>query len=101
MGGLSTPVSPYLSQSVRGTLLTHLSVGHVHDGGTGVSLTINGEKICTSEAKYGGPGHTTTGPDGKTWETMSSMTPCKELIPLKKGDKIILEADFDTEKHPA
>jgi hypothetical protein len=76
------------------------SDGHLHDGGDSVTLYVNGKKACESKAKYGGPGSVRTTRDGHKWETISSMGSCYEPIPVKKGDKVEIEANYDLDKHP-
>jgi hypothetical protein len=51
-------------------------------------------------AKYGGPGAVRTARDGHKWETISSMSSCYDPIPVKKGDKLEIEANYNVEKHP-
>jgi hypothetical protein len=72
----------------------------MHDGGTGVAMYINGKVACRSEAVYGGPQGTRKGEDGKVWETMSAVQPCRGPVEVKKGDLITLKASYDLEKHP-
>lgn len=64
-------------------------------------VKLNGRNICNSEAVYGGPGHESTGPDGRVWETVSTMTECPPEIKVTKGDKLMIEAHYDTDTHPA
>jgi len=73
--------------------------GHLHDGGAYLKVVINGKQLCTSEAQYGGPEHTSKTPDGRVWETLRETTFCNN-IPIKKGDKMVIIAAYDTEKHP-
>jgi len=77
------------------------SRGHMHDGGVGVVVSVNGKESCTSKAIYGGEGHEGVDPDGKPWSTLRELTICDQPIKVKKGDKLGLEAQFDMEKHPA
>jgi Stress up-regulated Nod 19 len=74
---------------------------HMHDGGEGIKLYINEKLACDSKAVYGGnPQAMMIGPDGKKWETISSMKECIEPIQVKKGDGLRMEAYFDTDTHP-
>jgi len=73
--------------------------GHLHDGGELMELYLNGKKVCTSNAVYGGKGGTMV-IDGKKWETISEMTDCNGTIPVKKGDTLKMKAAYDLEKHP-
>jgi len=63
-----------------------------------MSVTLNGKNICVSKAEYGATysGITTA----SKWTTISKMTDCVEAIPVKKGDRLTLEAAYDTVKHP-
>jgi hypothetical protein len=69
------------------------------DGGTDITMKINGKAVCTSVAKYGGEGHTTN-IDGKNWDTLAAMSPCTEAIAVKKGDVMTFEARYDLDVHP-
>ena len=69
----------------------------MHDGGTHLQITINGKVVCTSYAIYGTKGTTE---DGKEWTSLSLMTNCEKLIPVKKGDKMKLIAHYDEGLHP-
>jgi hypothetical protein len=82
---------------VDGTIVS--ARGHLHDGGVGIKMTLNGKVVCNSLATYGGSEATLVN-DGKKWETLSSMSECGDAIPVKKGDIVQLEAAFDTQTHP-
>jgi len=72
--------------------------GHEHDGGSGVSVSINGKTICSSVptyAKVEGKGATE-----ETHFTIAQFSLCNDNVKISKGDKLIVKADFDTEKHP-
>jgi hypothetical protein len=71
----------------------------IPDGGTDITMKLNGKAACTSVAKYGGEGHTTN-IDGKNWETLAGMSPCTEAIAVKKGDVMTFEARYDLDVHP-
>jgi len=77
------------------------ATGHLHDGGIQMEVSVNGKLACVSKAEYGGPGHTAIGPDGKEWTTIAETKPCPEALKVSKGDKIMLEAKFDFDQHPA
>jgi hypothetical protein len=77
-----------------------LLVGHLHDGGNDIQLTINGKEICDSKAIYGGKGFEGKSADGKAWNTINHMDLCPTTIPLKRGDELVIQANYDTEKHP-
>ena len=90
--------------------------GHLHDGGSSVVLMINDKTACTSDAIYGGgsdyvkavpmpgmpgmEGGGGTDANGKAIQTISHMTECIDPIPIRKGDKITLSANYDLITHP-
>jgi hypothetical protein len=59
---------------------------------------VNGKQICTSKAEYGNS--YSASPTAQKWTTISKMTDCNEVTPVKTGDLITLEALYDTDKHP-
>jgi hypothetical protein len=65
-----------------------------------MEIKINGKQICHSTVIYGGPGHEGTGPDGKPWATVSETTLCPQEVKVSKGDKMVIQANYDTEAHP-
>jgi hypothetical protein len=71
----------------------------MHDGGVSVSAFINDKLACESKAIYGLAGGELL-VDGKEWKTISKMTECLEPYPVKKGDKLRLEAAYDKSLHP-
>jgi hypothetical protein len=71
---------------------------HLHDGGLNVTFYVNGKASCTSNAIYGTSGAATIG-NGEKWETIGAYTPCTEPIPIKKGDKLTMDAWYDLTKH--
>lgn len=71
----------------------------MHDSGTAVNLYVNGNLTCASKATYGGAGGTIN-VNGKTWSTIAKMGECNEPIAVKKGDKLKLEATYNTIEHP-
>lgn len=75
--------------------------GHMHDGGIDIEFKINDKTVCDSRAVYGGEGHTAKTTDGKTWETIRESTYCNNTIPVKKGDKIFMQANYDVDLHPS
>jgi hypothetical protein len=74
--------------------------GHMHDGGDMLKLYINGKEVCESKAEYGGAESTLVGADGKKWETINAMTECNKPVHVNKGDKLRIDALFDTIAHP-
>jgi hypothetical protein len=66
-----------------------------------MGVFINGQKTCVSEADYstgyGGNVETSL----RNWTTISRMSECDGVWPVKKGDVVTLEAAFDEVKHPA
>ncbi|KAF2664073.1 hypothetical protein BT63DRAFT_460373 [Microthyrium microscopicum] len=73
--------------------------GHMHDGGTGMLLKVNGKLACDSKAQYGAQGMFKTH-DGKEYPALSGMHECNDPIEVKKGDSIEIEASFDLDMHP-
>jgi hypothetical protein len=64
-------------------------------------VTINGKVVCTSSAKYGGKlGTMYDGTGRAVWGTIDSMGQCGDLIPLKKGDEVVLTAFYNPAAHP-
>jgi hypothetical protein len=64
-------------------------------------VIIDGKPVCTSSAKYGGKLGTMYDESGKAvWQTIDSMSQCLDLIPLKKGNEVILKAFYNPGAHP-
>lgn len=64
-------------------------------------VRINNKVVCRSAAKYGGKLGTMHDANGKAvWQTIDAMGQCFDLIPLKKGDEVVLEAYYDSSAHP-
>jgi hypothetical protein len=71
----------------------------MHDGGVALAAFVNDKLACNSTALYGlAGGELVVG--GKEWKTISKMTECLDPFPVKKGDKIRLEAVYDNIAHP-
>ena len=93
------------------------------DGGVQVDMLINGKFLCSSDAVYGtkteadfesggmgghnhggGSAGSTSGKgsDGTVSKikTISAMTSCDKSISVKKGDTMVLIAEYDLSKHP-
>jgi len=77
------------------------ATGHLHDGGVNLVVQINGKDMCNSRAIYGGTAATAKMDDGRVWETISQMTHCVDPFPIKRGDNITVEANYDFAKHPS
>jgi hypothetical protein len=101
--------------------------GHLHDGGTHLTLTVDGKEICDSKATYaktngtgamggmGGGGMGAMGgmkfldlmkrdgPHSLDGEHISAMSPCSgkdmALKKLQKGQKWQITAHYDYDKH--
>lgn len=72
----------------------------VVDGGVNIIAKLNGQEICKSEARYGVDDAIKT-PDGESWVTIRNMTVCDgQPIKFKKGDTIVVEANYDFDLHP-
>lgn len=91
--------------------------GHIHDGGEAMHMFINDKYICSSSAVYGtrnegGPmegmgQHGHGGPKGMVKRqndadllTISRMSDCPGPFKVKKGDSIVLTAEYNLQKHP-
>lgn len=61
---------------------------------------VNNNLACNSTATYGLAGGELV-VDGREWKTISKMSECLKPVPVAKGDKIRLEATYDTIAHPA
>jgi hypothetical protein len=83
--------------------------GHLHDGGTSLKLSLDGEVLCDSKAGYGGskefiaPSDGHTGAHGKI-EHISSMSGCSGQVDfknhtLKAGQHWRIEGFYDYENH--
>jgi hypothetical protein len=59
-----------------------------------MKVYVNDKMICTSDAIYG------TSSGGGNWTTISKMVDCQEPIQVKKGDKLKIDALYDSIKHP-
>jgi hypothetical protein len=75
--------------------LTAKTEGHLHDGGDNMKVSVNGHVVCESKAEYAG-----ISGDAK-WDTIKQMSQCKEPVPVKKGDRLVIEAAYDLNKHPS
>lgn len=65
-----------------------------------MEMTLNGKTVCRSIPTYGGAPGGLKAPDGKEWQTITSMSQCTEPMPFKKDDVIKLLSIYDTEAHP-
>ncbi|KAF1992389.1 hypothetical protein K402DRAFT_458795 [Aulographum hederae CBS 113979] len=104
--------------------------GHMHDGGSGVILELNGKMVCNSSAEYGivenagGMGGMDMGGgmkkrrvatptdvvrrdgphgshDGEDGvQTITHIGKCTEVVPVKEGDKVKVTANYDLVAHP-
>lgn len=72
--------------------------GHMHDGGTGMTIKINDKLICDSKAIYN---KVRSMEDGTESDALSGMVECNEPFQVKRGDTLSVEAFFDLNKHPA
>lgn len=64
-----------------------------------MSIWINGQLTCVSKADYS----TGYGGDisvGKNWTTISKMSQCDGVWPVKKGDNVKLQAAYNEIEHP-
>jgi hypothetical protein len=77
------------------------SGGHMHDGGVNMVFTVNDKEVCNSKATYGGEGHVGKTAEGKVWETIAESSYCNTTFPVKKGDRIFMQANYDVGLHPS
>jgi hypothetical protein len=97
----------------------NVSSGHLHDGGTHVTLTVDGKEVCRSEATYGksakgGMGGPSGPPAAGATDAHShavkadsehivKMSGCPgEKMPVRnlvKGQKWVLNAFYDLDAH--
>jgi hypothetical protein len=59
--------------------------------GTGVFVSVNEKLVCSSLPTY---------EKVQNHFRVKEFSSCDTPIPLKKGDKIVMRADFDIEKYP-
>jgi hypothetical protein len=60
-----------------------------------MKVSVNGNVVCESKAEY-------VGLSGNAqWDTIKQMSQCKAPVPVKKGDKLVIEAAYDLNKHPS
>lgn len=79
-----------------GTLIT--ARGHMHDGGSGMEVLVNGKSTCVSDAEYA-TAYAVAGTKAN-WKTISKMGDCTKAVYVKKGDNVTIIAKYDTEAHP-
>lgn len=63
------------------------------------STVLNNRTVCDSRATYGGK-NAAKDHDGNLVESIEAMSPCKDSIPIKKGDVVKLVSHYDMQKHP-
>jgi hypothetical protein len=70
---------------------------HMHDGGLGIDVFQNDNKICSSFPQY----NMTTGMPGMAGMHIDRYKGCEfdSPIPLKVGDRMYLRANYDFTKH--
>jgi hypothetical protein len=82
--------------------------GHLHDGGSHLTLSMDGKKLCSSDAYYGETKEYVAPSDGHSAHGgiahISTMSPCLGFIDfanvsLKSGQNWRLEAYYDYNKH--
>jgi len=96
--------------------------GHLHDGGSHLTIEQNGRAICDSKVTYGGDpayerpndmnhsgGSATTMPGmpgmdhgggGDMWTSISNMSACHDNGTIKAGDRMHITGYYDTTQHP-
>jgi hypothetical protein len=82
--------------------------GHLHDGGSHLTLSLDGKQLCDSKAAYGESKEFVAPSDGQSAhggiDHISTMSPCNGFIDfkdndMKPGQKWRLEAHYDYNKH--
>jgi len=68
--------------------------GHLHDGGTHIDVSRNGDIICSMEA-----GYDTYGSEDQQKQHISSISHRTNIGPIEPGDKWSLTAHYDTTLH--
>lgn len=63
-------------------------------------MTLNNQTVCISLPTYGGAAGGAKAPNGKEWQTITSMSTCTDPFPFKKDDVIKLISIYDTDAHP-
>jgi len=84
--------SPALKANFDGDIA--FVAGHLHDGGTEVSILRNGLRACTSYATYG---KAEGAVDGTTH--IVSMQHCLNAGRVRKGERWSIKAEYDTVQH--
>jgi hypothetical protein len=62
-----------------------------YQSGSGVYVSVNGKLVCSSMPTY-----ETVNEDLRVKE----FSLCEDIVPLEKGDKVTMRADYDIEKYP-
>ncbi|KAF2663440.1 hypothetical protein BT63DRAFT_461169 [Microthyrium microscopicum] len=70
---------------------------HMHDGAVNMKFFLNDKQVCKSDAIYGGDGGTVI--DGKSWETITSYSLCKDPVRIRIGDKLKISSEYDLSRH--
>jgi hypothetical protein len=63
-------------------------------------VRLNNREICVSKAHYGSTVRVEDSNVPSNWTTISSMSECDDIIPVKKGDTIAVDASWDKAAHP-
>jgi hypothetical protein len=63
----------------------------VYQSGSGVYVSVNGKVVCSLIPTY-----EMVNKDFRVKE----FSHCEDIIPLEKGDKVTMRADYDIEKYP-
>jgi hypothetical protein len=63
-------------------------------------VRLNGREICTSKAYYGASMRIEGNQSASNWTTISYMTECDDIIPVKKGDTISVDVSWYKVAHP-
>jgi hypothetical protein len=94
------------TSSINGQVIA--AIGHLHDGGSRITLAVDGQQTCDSSATYGGsPAYVQKNAGGVhahgALEHLSEMSQCNQKsLPrsrIAKGQNWYMKAEYDFNKH--
>jgi hypothetical protein len=99
--------APAWTSNITGEVV--FTAGHVHDGGTMLSILKRNDSVCDSNATYGAsPGYvesmgsgmgTMSSKWGMDMVHISNMTECTDIGKIKEGQNWSVKATYDFEAH--
>jgi hypothetical protein len=63
-----------------------------------MTIYLNDKLVCKSTADYTTSFESKAG--AKEWTTISKMSDCNDVLNVKKGDRIKINAEYDEKLHP-